>query len=80
MRALFIIVAALAVNATLGAFWALGWLPYLVAAVAAIVMAASLYDFGMATAGHYRACDARPAAWWSIWSGLVLAIVILVWF
>jgi len=59
---------------------ALGWLAYVVAVVAGFVFVASLYDFARATTGHYRACDARPAAWWSIWSGLVLAIVIVVWF
>lgn len=80
MRAVFIIVAAVAVNLALGAIWALGLLGYLVAFVAAIVMVVSLYDFGMATAGHYRACDARPAAWWATVSGAVLAVVVTVWF
>lgn len=80
MRAVFIIVAAVAVNLALGAIWALGLLAYLVAFIAAIVMVASLYDFGMATAGYYRACDARPAAWWATVSGAVLAVVVMVWF
>lgn len=80
MRAVFIIVAAIAVNLALGAIWALGLLAYLVAFLAAIVMVASLYDLAVATAGPYRACDARPAAWWATVSGAVLAVVVMVWF
>ena len=68
---------ALAVIVALVMLWAIGWLGYLVALVAAAIFAASLYDFGMATTGHYCASMARPAAWWSIWSGLVLAAVVL---
>lgn len=58
----------------------MGWLAGAIAGLAAVVMAASLYDFCMATAGHYRACDARPAAWWATVSGAVLAVVVMVWF
>ena len=71
---------ALAVIVALAMLWAVGWLAYLVAFLAAAIFGASLWDFGMATTGHYCARMARPAAWWSIWSGLVLAAVILVWF
>ena len=62
------------------AVFTMGWLGYVVAVVAGLVFVASLYDFARATTGRYRPNDARPAAWWSIWSGLVLAVVIAVWF
>lgn len=79
MKAVFIIFAGLVASATLGATIALGLTGWLVAIAAAAIFAASLWDFGMATTGHYCATLARPAAWWSIWSGLVLALTILFW-
>ena len=79
MKAGFIMFAAVVVCAALGAIFALGLTGWLVAIIAAALFAASLYDFGMATAGRYCGSIARPAAWWATGSGLVLALTIAFW-